>query len=265
MSVLTDKTIAFLGGGNMAAALIEGLIATNAACQILVCDRNEDKLRAFEAKGASVYLPKDAHAMVELADVVVLAVKPQQLLQACQSLDLQDKLLVSVAAGVSIASIEQMTGASRVVRVMPNLPATVGCGAAGLYAHLGDEDKALAEAILAASGLCVWVAKEEDLHTVTAVAGSAPAYFFYVLEAMIEQAQEMGLSAKDAHSLAVQTMLGAAKMAQNCDPKTLRAQVTSKGGTTHAAICALDSQNSAQHFKDAMQACADRSRELGAV
>lgn len=265
MSVLTNKSIAFLGGGNMATALIEGLMATDVACQILVCDRNEDKLHALQQKGALVYLPKDACAMAQKADIVVLAVKPQQLAEACQALDLKDKLVVSVAAGVCIASIEKMTGSSRVVRAMPNLPATVGLGAAGLYANLGDEDKVLAEAILAASGLCVWVATEEGLHTVTAVAGSAPAYFFYVLEAMIEQAQTMGLTAKDAHSLAAQTMLGAAKMAQTCDPKTLREQVTSKGGTTHAAICSLESHNSAQHFKDAMQACADRSRELGAV
>lgn len=265
MSVLKDKTIAFLGGGNMAAALIEGLVKTKTACRIAVCDRDADKLHAFAEKGALTYLPEDADKMLESCDVVVLAVKPQQLTQACQDLNLKDKLLVSVAAGVSIASIKKLTSASRVVRVMPNLPATVGFGASGLYACVGDEDKRLAEAILAASGLCVWVAKEEDLHTVTAVAGSAPAYFFYVLEAMTEQAQSMGLNAKDAHSLAVQTMLGAAKMAQHADPKALRERVTSKGGTTHAAICSLDKNNSAQHFKDAMQACADRSRELGVL
>lgn len=269
MQVLNNKTVVFVGGGNMAGALIDGLLTKkaqeNLSVQIGVIDPEQAKLDSFAKKGVLTALADNAHALLSLADIVVLAVKPQVMAEVCASIkaDLADKLIISVAAGLSLDKLALMTGNNRLVRTMPNLPATVGLGATGLYATVSDADKALAFAVMSASGVAVWVAKEDDLHTVTAVAGSAPAYFFYILEQMIAKAVAMGLSYDDAHKLATQTMHGAAVMAKTGDPATLRSQVTSKGGTTHAAIVYFDETNTPNNIQGAMQACYDRSVELG--
>lgn len=269
LAVLNKKRIVFIGGGNMAGALIDGLLCARAAqgldFEIGVSDPNVPNRDAFIAKGVRACAPEDAGELVAAADVLVLAVKPQGMAAACADLRpfVTDALIISVAAGVSIAHLSELTGSARIVRTMPNLPATIGMGATGLFATLEKADKQLATAIMSASGVTQWVATEEDLHTVTAVAGSAPAYFFYMLETMIDKAVAMGLDYKAAHQLAVQTMHGAAIMAADDDPSVLRAKVTSKGGTTHAAISHLQAQHVATHLADAMQACADRSRQLG--
>lgn len=269
LTVLNNKSIVFVGGGNMARALIDGLLeartAQNVSLTIGVSDPVQENLDNFAKKGIKTSLPENVSELMNTADIVVLAVKPQVMAQACQPLQplLKDKLVISIAAGLGLDKLMTMMGTSRIVRVMPNLPATVGLGASGLYATVCDDDKALATAVMAASGVAIWVDDEDSLHTVTAVAGSAPAYFFYVLENMIAKAVAFGLDEKSAKVLAVQTMAGAAKMAVTGDPAILRSQVTSKGGTTHAAISYFEQQGVGEEIKNAMQACYDRSVELG--
>lgn len=268
LSILDEQSIAFIGGGNMASALIDGLLSAKHAhklnVELMVSDNNEEKRNALQDKGIVAVAPCDINPLLARANIVVLAVKPQSLAEACKDLVLApDTLVVSVMAGVSIDTIAKLTGTTRIVRTMPNLPATIGLGATGLYATVSDDDKARAAAIMSASGIAIWVKQESDLHTVTAVAGSAPAYFFYLLEHMIAKARLLGLDADSAKALAVQTMHGAAIMAKNDDPSELRAKVTSKGGTTHAAITHLETHHAGDILGGAMVACYDRSVELG--
>lgn len=270
LTTLNNKSIVFIGGGNMATALIDGLLVAKTThaldFHVGVVETLEEKRPFFAEKGVEMVVSANAKTLLDKADVVVLAVKPQVLAEVCESLlPFPNALIISVAAGISVSSLEQMTKSSRLVRTMPNLPATVGFGATGLYADtaVGADDKATAEAIMGASGMTAWVDTEDKLHAVTAVAGSAPAYFFYVLEAMVAKAVEMGLDEKSALALATQTMQGAGVMAKAGDPADLRAKVTSKGGTTHAAITHLQDNHVGEHIAGAMQACYQRSLELG--
>ncbi|MDO5651690.1 MAG: pyrroline-5-carboxylate reductase [Moraxella sp.] len=273
LTTLQNKTIFFVGGGNMATALIDGLLGANADGQlnlaIGVSDPNQANLDNFTAKGMRAVLPAQAGEQIANSDIVVLAVKPQMMGEVCESIRafVGKALIISIAAGLSIDTLGKMTGSTKIVRTMPNLPATVGYGATGLFANadnVDNVDKELATAVMAASGAAVWVNNETDLHSVTAVAGSAPAYFFYVLEQMIAKAVSLGLDANSAKALAVQSMMGAATMAQDGEPSELRAKVTSKGGTTHAAISSMQDHQVGEHIQAAMQACYDRSVELGA-
>lgn len=270
LTVLNNKTVIFIGGGNMAGALIDGLLkaktAQNLTLTIAVSDPNEPNRAKFAQKGVVAVSPELAGEQIANADVLVLAVKPQVMGDVCQTLlpFIGNQLIVSVAAGLSLATLQAMTGSNKIVRTMPNLPATVGLGATGLFADkVSDDDKALAQAVMNASGIGVWVDNESDLHTVTAVAGSAPAYFFYVLEQMIDEAVAMGLSYDNAHALAVQTMIGAGTMAKDDNPADLRAKVTSKGGTTHSAITHFIDNGLDTVIKGGMRACVARSTELG--
>lgn len=269
LSILNNQSIVFIGGGNMASALIDGLLNAkhtyHLSFDIAVSDTNDSKRQAFTAKGVTAVAPEAIRPLLDKATIIVLAVKPQVLAEVCQSLlPLPDALIVSVAAGISVEALCTMTGKTRIARTMPNLPATIGLGATGLFAQaLDDADRAKTSAIMSASGIAIWVNKEADLHTVTAVAGSAPAYFFYMLEHMIDKAVAMGLDKDTAKALATQTMQGAALMAKQDDPSELRAKVTSKGGTTHAAITYLQSHEVGERLGEAMQACSARSMELG--
>lgn len=271
--VLNGKTIAFIGGGNMAGAIIDGLLKAKAeqgvAVSLAVSDTDVDKQAQFTAKGVRAVSPESADSIITGADVVVLAVKPQVMRAVAASVapHLSGQLVLSIAAGLSVATLSEMLGGyGNIVRCMPNLPASKGLGASGLFADgVADDERAMAEKIMQASGITAWVADENLLHAVTAVAGSAPAYFFYVLENMIAKAVEMGLSPRDAHALAVQSLSGAGALAIDQDPATLREQVTSKGGTTAAALESLYSDDVGAAFARAMQACSDRSVELGAV
>lgn len=266
---LDGKNIVFIGGGNMAKAIIRGLLDSKETHQLDltlgVSEMDAPKRAYFEGLGVSSAEPKDAQKLLEKADVVVLAVKPQTMKSVAPSLKpyLAGKLVISIMAGISIDTLSGWLGTSRIIRTMPNLPASVGKGATGLYAQLGDTDKNIAQAMMASVGMTVWVNRENDLHTVTAVAGSAPAYFFYMLQAMIATAIEMGLDAKSAKDLAVASMMGAGSMAMGGDPAILQAQVTSKGGTTEKALATLDKHAVKPALKEAMIACANRSRELG--
>ncbi len=268
---LNGKTVVFIGGGNMAGAMIEGLLCTkkthDLTLNIGVSEKCPDKQEVFAKKGLMTTTPEMAHTLINQADVVVLAVKPQMLHEVAPSLapHLADKLVLSVLAGVPSAVLSNTLACNQVVRAMPNLPAAIGQGATGLYADEGvnQASQDVCTAIMSSCGLVAWVHDEAHLHAVTAVAGSAPAYFFYVLEHMIAQATAMGLSAEDAHRLAVQSMVGAGELARNGDPHTLRENVTSKGGTTAEALASLQDDDVGNAFRRAMMACYERSVTLG--
>ncbi|HJH09758.1 MAG TPA: pyrroline-5-carboxylate reductase [Psychrobacter pasteurii] len=276
MAELKGKKISFIGGGNMAQALISGLIGRGVnPSDITVADPSEDIRNSLKQQKINAVDPTgntetdNSQVAVKGADVVVLAVKPQVMRQVVSDFaDVLDRqLIISVAAGLSTDSISKMLGGYKnIVRAMPNTPAMIQKGATGLYAtdYINEADKTLAASVMAASGLVSWVQQEEQLHAVTAVSGSAPAYFFYMLEAMIEAAVEQGLDRKQAAALAMQTALGAAQMAITSEegPAELRRKVTSPNGTTQAAIESLQQDDFAQVMKKAMQACYTRSEEI---
>lgn len=266
---LHDKTIVFIGGGNMAGAIISGLLNAKASHQLAltlgVTDTDPQKLANFAKQGVLTATADNASDLIQKADVVVLAIKPQSLTEVAPTIApfLQDKLVLSILAGVSIEKLSQQLGTDCIVRSMPNLPANIGRGATGLFSTTHTTQKQIAEQIMQSCGVVIWVDDENLLHAVTAVAGSAPAYFFYIIEHMTQEAVNMGLDKTQAQLLASQSMIGAGLLAKDGDPSVLRSQVTSKGGTTAMAIQALEDQNVGQAFAQAMQACAKRSQELG--
>ena len=267
---MQHKLIAFIGGGNMAQAIVFGLLKqAYPADKIIVCDPNEEKRALFAQKGVRTSM--DNVAAVAQAEVVLLAVKPQVLADVCAPLsavDFSDKLLISIAAGISVARlIALLPTAQAVVRVMPNTPALVGEGMAGLFAakNTSENDRTFAQDLLSAVGKTLWVASEEQMHAVTAASGSSPAYFFQFLEAMQQSLIEMGLSADNARELVQQAMLGSAKMVvenPQVDLSTLRQNVTSKGGTTAAALNVLNQHQFNDIVQQAMEACVARSKEM---
>ena len=271
MSVLDNKKISFIGGGNMAQALISGLVSCGVKPSLItVADPSSDAREQLAAKGLNTVDPTaDAKAAVIGADIVVLAVKPQVMKAVVSGFaDALDKqLVISVAAGLSTALLSNMLGGySNIVRAMPNTPAMIQMGATGLYGtdDISAEQKQLATAVMEASGLVMWVDNEEHMHAVTAVSGSAPAYMFYFIEAMVDGGVALGLDKEQASALAMQTMLGAAKMALGSEdaPSELRRKVTSPNGTTQAAIESMQANDISRQIVEAMQACADRSQAL---
>ena len=271
MSVLDNKKISFIGGGNMAQALISGLVSCGVKPSLItIADPSSEAREQLAAKGLNTVDPTaDAKAVVIGADIVVLAVKPQVMKAVVSSFaDVLDKqLVISVAAGLSTELLSNMLGGySNIVRAMPNTPAMIQTGATGLYGtdDISAEQKQLATAVMEASGLVMWVDNEEHMHAVTAVSGSAPAYMFYFIEAMVDGAVALGLDKEQASALAMQTMLGAAKMALGSEdaPSELRRKVTSPNGTTQAAIESMQANDISRQIVEAMQACYDRSQAL---
>lgn len=271
MSVLDNKKISFIGGGNMAQALISGLVSCGVKPSLItVADPSSEAREQLAAKGLNTVDPTaDAKAAIIDADIVVLAVKPQVMKAVVSSFaDVLDKqLVISVAAGLSTELLSDMLGGyDNIVRAMPNTPAMIQMGATGLYGtdNISAEQKQLATAVMEASGLVMWVDNEEHMHAVTAVSGSAPAYMFYFIESMIDGAVALGLDKEQASALAMQTMLGAAKMAMNSEdaPAELRRKVTSPNGTTQAAVESMQANDIGGQIVEAMQACYDRSQAL---
>jgi pyrroline-5-carboxylate reductase len=267
---LQNKIIAFIGAGNMGEALIRGLLSakTVAPSQIIAADVRAERRDLF-AKRFGVRTVSDNAEAVRAADIILLAVKPQQMNEALagfKSVTTGSRLFVSIAAGVTTARIErELGGKTRVVRVMPNTPALVGAGAAALAkgAHATDEDMTTAETILGAVGVTVRV-EEELFDAVTALSGSGPAYVFYVAEAMIEAGVAAGLDEPLARKLAIQTVYGAAKLMSETGeaPAELRRKVTSPGGTTEAALKVFGERKLMEIFIEAIRAAEKRSREL---
>ena len=271
MSVLDNKKISFIGGGNMAQALISGLVSCGVKPSLItVADPSSEAREQLAAKGLNTVDPTaNAKAAVIDADIVVLAVKPQVMKAVVSSFaDALDKqLVISVAAGLSTELLSDMLGGyNNIVRAMPNTPAMIQMGATGLYGtdNISAEQKQLATAVMEASGLVMWVDNEEHMHAVTAVSGSAPAYMFYFIESMVDGAVALGLDKEQASALAMQTMLGAAKMAMNSEdaPAELRRKVTSPNGTTQAAVESMQANDIGGQIVEAMQACYDRSQAL---
>ena len=271
MSVLDNKKISFIGGGNMAQALISGLVGCGIKQSLItVADPSGDIREQLAAKGLNTVDPMaDAKSAVVGADIVVLAVKPQMMKVVVGAFAdaLDNQLVISVAAGLSTDLLSSMLGGySNIVRAMPNTPSMIQMGATGLYGtdNISAEQKELATAVMEASGLVMWVDDEEHMHAVTAVSGSAPAYMFYFIESMVDGAVALGLDKEQASALAMQTMLGAAKMAMNSEdaPAELRRKVTSPNGTTQAAVESMQANEIGRQIGEAMQACYDRSQAL---
>jgi pyrroline-5-carboxylate reductase len=262
----------FIGGGNMASAIIGALLARGvppSGLRVVEPAAGQRERLATRFPGLGVHEATSAHA-IDAADIVVLAVKPQQMREAAHALApfvVDVPVVLTIAAGVRCADLARWLGGyARIVRAMPNTPAFVGAGISGLYAT--SEAKAaarIAADVLEACGEVVWCADERDLDAVNAVSGNGPAYVFYFLEALEQAAVELGLAAGEARRLAYATFDGSVRLARASgeNPATLRANVTSKGGTTEAAIRVLDAASVRQRFIDAVKAGAARAAELG--
>lgn len=262
--------ITFIGGGNMARALIGGLLAKgHAATSLRVVEIDAAARAALVREFGVRAFERPAEALTG-AECVLLAVKPQQLRAVAATLagQLGTATVVSIAAGIRSSDLTRWLGDhAHVVRAMPNTPALIHAGVSGLYATpgAGAEDRARAEALLGAVGRVVWLGEEALLDAVTAVSGSGPAYVFYLIEALEAAGRELGLDALQARALALGTFEGAAKLAAGAaeSPAELRARVTSKGGTTEAALASLAHDQVAAALARAVRAAADRSRALG--
>jgi pyrroline-5-carboxylate reductase len=268
---MTQASIGFIGGGNMARSLIGGLIADHYSPALISVSEPHAETRAALASDFGIDVLDDNSQLVANSDVVVMAVKPQVLREVAESVagavQARRPLLVSIAAGIRASDLERwLGGGCAIVRSMPNTPALVGSGATGLYANprVSDEQRGIAESLLRAVGLTLWVEDESQMDAVTALSGSGPAYFFLILEALQAAGEKLGLSAENARLLAMQTAYGAAKMALESpeDAASLRQRVTSPGGTTERALQTLEAGGLRMLFEQALTAARDRSVEL---
>ncbi len=264
--------VVFIGGGNMADALIGGLLKSGFAA---------NQLRAVEVDGAArrrlsdkyrIECAAQARGTIRPGEVVVFAVKPQQMKDAARFSGLNDNanLVISIAAGVTLASLSRWLGGhTKLVRAMPNTPALIGAGVTGLYAlaAVSEAERKQAETILGAVSATVWIADEALMDAVTAVSGSGPAYVFWFIEQLAKAGESLGLPMEISKKLALETVLGSAKLAAQSTetPAALRERVTSKGGTTEAALKAFEEQKLAERFMRAVEAARDRGAELGAL
>jgi pyrroline-5-carboxylate reductase len=265
----TPQTLAFIGGGNMASAIIGGLVKQGTSPQhILVVEPFEEARQRLQSQ-FGVRVLSAADATLAGAGLVVWAVKPQTFKEAAQqtSAFCANALHLSVAAGIRSDSIAAWLGTERVVRAMPNTPALVGLGQTGLFARAAvtAADKTWIEQVVATTGDMLWVKDEPLLDAVTAISGSGPAYVFFFIEAMVEAGVKMGLTTEQATQLAIGTFEGASQLAKtaNESPAILRERVTSKGGTTYAALMSMQAAQVGEHFQAALQAAQARARALG--
>ena len=270
MSQTSSTRIAFIGGGNMASAIIGGLIANGLPSSLItVVEPFEAARDALKAKFGIAALPT-ASAALAGQDLVVWAVKPQTFKDAASASapHTAQALHLSVAAGITTDSIAQWLGTDRIVRAMPNTPALVGKGMTGLFARpeVDAGGQALIERVIGTTGQLVWVDAEAKLDAVTALSGSGPAYVFLFLEAMTQAGVDMGLTAQQAYQLAVATFQGASELAARSDEpaSVLRERVTSKGGTTYAAITHMQQAELPQTFIAALRKAEARAQELAA-
>ena len=271
---MKNVKLAFIGGGNMASSLIGGLVADNIDPNLIKVADPVDSLRENLAARYGIHTSKNNLDVIADADVIVLAVKPQQLKNVVEELGPvvkeTDPLVVSVAAGIHSEDINQWLGGDvAVVRTMPNTPALVQSGATALFANeqVSEKQRDLAESIMRATGLTLWVDDESLMDAVTALSGSGPAYFFRIMEAIEAAGIKLGLPAETSRLLTLQTAFGAAKMAlESSEPtSTLRENVTSPGGTTEQGLKVLDENNIDRVFTDVLTAARDRSKELAKI
>ncbi len=271
------KKICFVGGGNMASAMLAGLRKTHPSLDCHLIEPFAEAREKLASLGVTVHASANRTAVAG-ADAVVLAVKPQVMKQVCGELlpCLNGELIVSIAAGIKIASLSrwligqqrgQQRGHQRIVRTMPNTPALIGQGVTGLFApdNLSATDVATATELMQSTGAVVPVASEAMIDSVTAVSGSGPAYVFQWIESMLTAAQDVGFSAVDAKTLVFGTLKGATALAEASDEPVslLRARVTSKGGTTAAALAVLNDRGVGDAILEAVRAAKNRGAELG--
>lgn len=268
---MSDLTIAIIGAGNMGMSIIGGLISNgHPADKLWISDINTEKLHALKQK-FHLFITEDNNEAIKNADIVVLATKPQHLAEvltkSAAAIHQKQALILSIAAGVRIHSIQEWLGEEiAIVRCMPNTPALIGCGASALYAnqYVTPEQHNAAESIMRALGIAVWLKDETLLDTVTALSGSGPAYFFLVMEALQAAAEKLGLTPEIAKVLTLQTALGAAKMALESEESLhqLREQVTSPGGTTERGVAVLEEKGIRDILLQTLEAAKHRSEEL---
>ena len=262
--------ISFIGGGNMANALISGLCGkASQASDLHVVDINLANLAQL-SQSYGVHTSAQMDARLTQSDVILLAVKPQQMREVAAQLApyLKGQLIISIAAGIRALDLSRwLNDYPAIIRTMPNTPALINRGITGIYAMpaVSAEQRQIADQIMCAVGATVWLDDEALIDPLTAVSGSGPAYVFYFIEAMQQAAQEMGLSQQQGTQLALATFVGASELAaQSTEPvSVLRERVTSKGGTTHAAITSMESSGIAEAIVTALKAASDRGRELG--
>ncbi|MCB1554559.1 MAG: pyrroline-5-carboxylate reductase [Xanthomonadales bacterium] len=265
-------TLAFVGGGNMARALIGGLLQRGVASARIRVSEPQQAARAALAADFGVMVTADNEAALRGADCLILAVKPQVMRGVCEGLRAalpSHTIVVSIAAGIRVDQLSAWLGGhDRIVRCMPNTPALLRAGATGLFASGGcsETDRTRADTLLSAVGTTAWIADEALMDAVTALSGSGPAYVFLLAEAMTEAAQALGLPRDTARTLADQTLLGAARMLVESDEDaaTLRARVTSPGGTTQAAVETFEAGGFRELVRRAVDAAARRGAELSA-
>lgn len=268
---MTNHTLSFIGGGNMARSLIGGLIADGwPVDRLRVADPNPEQCKILASR-FGIATETDNLAAIQAADVLLLAVKPQVMREVAQGIAsaVQDRrpLVISIAAGIRASDLDRWLGGDcAIVRCMPNTPAMVQSGATGLFAtaRVTTAQRDMAESILRAVGLTLWLDNEDLMDAVTALSGSGPAYFFLIMEALQAAGVQLGLPADTARLLTLQTAFGAAKMALESDEdaSTLRQRVTSPGGTTEHALQVMEAGNLRDMIQKALTAARDRSREL---
>ena len=265
----SSEHIAFIGGGNMASAIIGGLLQRGlAASQIQVVEPFAEQ-RAKLAQQFGVVASEEPGTALNRATLIVWAVKPQTFREAAGQTCAytQAALHLSVAAGIRSDSIASWLGTERIVRAMPNTPALIGKGMSALFARpaVSAAGRLAVENVIQTTGDYLWLDQEAQLDAVTALSGSGPAYVFYFIEAMIQAGTDMGLSPEQAHQLAVGTFVGASALAHDSEesPEVLRERVTSKGGTTYAALTSMEHSGIKQQFMRAIQAARQRAQELG--
>lgn len=264
-----SKRIAFIGGGNMASAIMGGLLKQGFAPENLMVVEPFAEARDKLQSSYGITAHDVAGAFLASADLLIWAVKPQTFKEAAQQVapHTLEALHLSVAAGIRSDSIAHWLGTERVVRAMPNTPALIGKGITAMFARPGvsPTDKTWIGEVIGTTGQFLWLDAEAQLDAVTALSGSGPAYMFYFMEAMVDAGAAMGLPCDQAYQLAVATFIGAGELARASDesPETLRQRVTSKGGTTYAALTAMENDQIKSRFVQAMLAAGQRAKELG--
>ncbi|MEM8843600.1 MAG: pyrroline-5-carboxylate reductase [Pseudomonadota bacterium] len=269
---MSEKTILIMGAGNMGCSLAIGLVNNDwTSSQIMFCELNNSKHVILAEQFSESMIVNTPQQLAVKPDIVILAVKPHDLPEICNDLVESglglDTLFISIAAGAPISALKKLLGEdTEIVRCMPNTPAGIGLGMTGLYTSdkTSLENQALAETILQAVGKTIWVDEEIKLDAITALSGSGPAYLFYLMESLQEAGQTLGLNKDDCYQLALQTMLGAAQLASESNEsfEALRANVTSKGGTTEHALDVFEKNNFKEIIVNALQAASNRAAEI---
>ena len=268
---LATDLLVFIGGGNMASAILGGLLRHGHPPQQICVVDPDAAIRQSLQQRMGVHVLATPDATLTPATQVIWAVKPQHFKAAAAQASpfTAGALHLSVAAGIRSDSISQWLGSERIVRAMPNTPALVGLGQTGLYARaaVSPAERQWVQQVLGSTGACLWLAQESQLDAVTALSGSGPAYVFYFMEAMARAGQSMGLSAEQSQQLAIGTFVGASELARaSADPPAvLRERVTSKGGTTAAALAVMNERDMAEVITAAMKAASERGREMGEI